>query len=309
MKRQAAFTGKGKLLKGNLHTHSKRSDGGYEPEDVIKEYAERGYDFLAITDHRKYNLKNFAPETGMVIIPGMEFDNTLPTEYGFKCFHTVCIGPTENNGYSQDETMPSGKARDQIEYQSYLDEIHAKNNITIYNHPEWSGTTARDFDRQKGNFAMEIWNSGSDEWHGIDTDAAYGDELLGQGIKIFGIANDDMHFPPQMGRGWSMLNAEKNVDSILSSLREGAFYSSCGPEIYDFYVDGNKAYVECSPASKIRLHSDMHPTKIVRGGDGLITSAEFALDTWPGPYKYVRATVIDENGKHAWTNPIFLDEE
>lgn len=309
MKRQAAFIGEGKLLKGNLHCHTKRSDGSFEPEDAIKGYAERGYDFLAITDHRKYNLKNFAPESGMVIIPGMEFDNTLPTEYGFKCFHTVCLGSIDNNGYSQDETMDRGRARDQIEYQPYLDEIHGKGNLTIYCHPEWSGTTARDFEKQKGNFAMEIWNSGSDEWHDIDKDAAYWDEILGQGIKIFGIANDDMHHPPQMARGWSMVRAEKNVDSILEALKNGAFYSSCGPEIYDFYVDGNKAYVDCSPVKTIRLHSDMHPTKVRRGNDGFITHAEFELDVWPGPYDYVRVTVIDEQGKHAWTNPIFLTEE
>ncbi len=309
MKQQQAFIGTERMLKGNLHCHTTRSDGRIEPAEVIRLYAEKGYDFLAITDHRKYNLENFAPETGMVIIPGMEFDNTLPAEYGFKCFHTVCIGPSgeDGNGYSQDEKLPGGTAKDQLEYQKYLDDIHAKKNLTVYCHPEWSGTGARDFEKQKGNFAMEIWNSGSVEWHDIDKDAMYWDELLGQGIRIYGVANDDMHSHPQMGCGWIMVRADKNINSIFHALEAGAFYSSCGPEIYNFYVDGNVAYVDCSPVKKIRLHSDMHPTKLVKDDSGNLTHAEFALDVWPGLYDYVRATVIDADGKYAWTNPIFLD--
>ncbi len=37
-----------------------------------------------------------------------------------------------------------------------------------------------------------------------------------------------------------------------------------------------------------------------------MTHAEFGVNKG---YKYVRAVVIDKNGKLAWTNPIFLDEE
>ena len=63
MIRQAAFTGNARLLKGGLHCHTTRSDGRGTPEEVIRLHAEHGYDFLAITDHRKYNYRNFAPET------------------------------------------------------------------------------------------------------------------------------------------------------------------------------------------------------------------------------------------------------
>ena len=46
-----AFTSPGRFFKGNIHTHSTRSDGGRVPEDVCKTYREAGYDFLALTDH------------------------------------------------------------------------------------------------------------------------------------------------------------------------------------------------------------------------------------------------------------------
>lgn len=305
MKQQQAFAGTEKMLKGMLHCHTTRSDGADAPDKVIRYYHENGYDFLAITDHRNYNYVNHAPEVPITIIPGMEFDNTFTRENGFRTFHTVCIGPSkeDGNGYSQDEQMPSGTAKDQFEYQSYLNEIHAKNNLTIYCHPEWSSTPARYFDQMKGNFAMEIWNSGCVIENDMDKDAAYWDELLGQGQVIYGVATDDGHAMEQHCNAWVMVRAENELNSILKALENGAFYSSCGPEIYNFYVEDGKAVVECSPAAMIRFHSDKHPTRIMKCGDGTQTRGELDLD---GKYDYVRVTIIDKDGKYAWSNPIFL---
>ena len=93
----------------------------------------------------------------------------------------------------------------------------------------------------------------------------------------------------------------------LAALEKGEFYSSCGPEIYDFYVDEDKVILECSPVSRARLHSDMHPNQVRVDENGNITRAEFTLNHWAGPYDYVRASIVDKDGKQAWTNPIFLD--
>lgn len=306
MKQQQAFAGSEKMLKGGLHCHTTRSDGRGTPEEVIRLHHENGYDFLALTDHRYYNYTNFAPEIPITIIPGMEYDNTFERGKGFRCFHTVCIGPAkeDGNGYDQDQRFDSGKAKDQFEYQPYLDEIHANGNMTIYCHPEWSSTPARYFEKLEGNFAMEIWNSGCVQEDDMDTDAAYWDEILGQGKLIYGVATDDGHAMKNHCCGWVMVRAENNINAILAALKNGEFYSSCGPEIYNFYVDNGVAVVECSEVSKIRFHSDMHPTRIVRSEDGKLTRAEFNIGD---SYKYIRATVIDKDGKYAWTNPIFLD--
>ena len=67
-----------------------------------------------------------------------------------------------------------------------------------------------------------------------------------------------------------------------------------------------KAYIECSGAAKIRLHCDGHPTLIKRSAEGNLTRAEFDLRDWTGTYDYARITVIDKDGKYAWTNPIFI---
>ncbi|MBO7148291.1 MAG: CehA/McbA family metallohydrolase [Clostridia bacterium] len=313
-KQQQAFNGNKKMLKGGLHCHTTRSDGAGDPADVIRLHHKNGYDFLAITDHRNYNYINYAPEVPMTIIPGMEFDSTF--EYngdGFRCFHTVCLGPSkeEGNGFEQDVKLPTGKSTCQEEYQHYLDDIHAKKNITIHCHPEWSNTPARYFDKLEGNVAIEVWNTGAAMGNECDTDAAYWDELLGMGKRLWGVAADDGHGMNGHCKGWVMVNSENNINAILEAIKDGAFYSSCGPEIYDFYIEDGKAIIECSPASRIRFHSDKHTTKVRRGENGaLITRAELELDdTWQKRYEYVRAVVIDENGKKAWTNPIFVDWE
>ena len=49
--RPAAFASSGRWFRGNLHTHSDRSDGMAPAEQVIAAYRSAGYDFLVLTDH------------------------------------------------------------------------------------------------------------------------------------------------------------------------------------------------------------------------------------------------------------------
>ena len=138
MLRQAAFLNPGKaMLKGGLHCHTTRSDGAMPPEEVIRLHGENGYDFLAITDHRRYNFRNFAPDAGVLIVPGMEMDQNLFNRFGM-CFHMVCIGPEEGKGnaYTQDQTFERGEVADQFEYQAVVDEMRKAGNLVIYCHPD-----------------------------------------------------------------------------------------------------------------------------------------------------------------------------
>lgn len=301
MIRQAAFSGTGKLLKGGLHCHTTRSDGKCTPEETFILHKQNGYDFLALTDHRKYNYKNFAPETGITVIPGMEIDGTFDRENGFRTYHTVCLGSDgESNGFNQDEEFFCTDVKTQSDFQKYLDAVTAKNNLIFYCHPEWSGTPARYFEDLKGYFAMEVWNSGCVIEHDIDKNAPYWDEMLGSGHKLWGVAVDDGHQPHHHCKGWVMVNAENNVDAILTALKEGKFYSSTGPVIKDFYIDGDKAYVEAAEeCSKIWFCSDKHPARQFKN----TACAEIDMN---GSYTYIRAVIMDKDGNRAWTNPIFL---
>lgn len=87
--------------------HTTRSDGKGSPEEVIRLHKQNGYDFLALTDHRVYNYKNFAPDADIVIVPGMEMDRNIEGFAGVHCFHTVCLG-TKDSTYAQEQTFPTG---------------------------------------------------------------------------------------------------------------------------------------------------------------------------------------------------------
>ena len=303
MIRQAAFINVGKHLKGNLHCHTTRSDGKGTPEEVIRLYAQNGYDFLALTDHRLYNYDNFAPETNLTIIPGVEVDrNTAAVT--FPCHHIVSIGPQKEagNGFDQNQRFETIPFTNNAETQELLDMLHANNNMTIYCHPEWSGRTARGFEDLQGNFAMEIWNSTSALATGNDRNAAYWDELLAQGKRLWGVASDDGHSMHQHCNGWVRVNSENNVPAILEALKNGAFYASTGPEIYDFYVEDGVAYVNCSEAVEIQFVHLLTPYRLTTGE--ALTSASIKVRTGTD---YIRAVVVDAQGRRAWTNPIFFE--
>lgn len=301
MIRQSAFGGTTKMLKGGLHCHTTRSDGECTPEETLRLHKENNFDFLAITDHRKYNYKHYAPETGITIIPGMEIDGTFDRENGFRTYHTVCIGSDNGtNGFVQDEEFICKDVKTADDFQKYLDAVVAKNNLIFYCHPEWSNTPPRYFENLKGYFAMEIWNSGCAIEHEIDTNALYWDEMLGHGHKLWGVAVDDGHEAYHHCKGWVMVNAENNVDAILDALKNGSFYSSTGPVIKDFYIEDGKAYVKAEgECSRIWFCADKHPAKQFCD----VSEASFDMnDAWT----YVRAVVMDKEGRRAWTNPIFI---
>lgn len=84
----------GKFYKGNLHTHTTRSDGSSEPEETAKRYRQEGYSFLAITDHWVYGVHEELNREDFLIFPGTELDLELPER---KDHHLVSIGLPETN--------------------------------------------------------------------------------------------------------------------------------------------------------------------------------------------------------------------
>jgi hypothetical protein len=301
---QAAFAGGGPLLKGNLHCHTTRSDAISSPETVMRQYAAMGYDFLALTDHRIYNYASYAPDTDLLVLPGMELDAGLPGP-GCHCVHLVSLGPEreKGNGFAQDQRFDSVKAADAAAVLPMLRTIREANNLRMFCHPEWSGNTAQEILALPEIGLMEIWNSGCAVENGLDTHGAYWDELLCGGRKVFGTATDDGHHPYQNGLGYIRVRAEKNPSSILDALRRGAFYASCGPEIYDFYLEDDKAVVLCSPVETIRFRHFRVPY-VERKGPGIMGHQTVPVKNT----NYIRAEVVDAQGRMAWTNPIFLDE-
>ena len=103
-----------------------------------------------------------------------------------------------------------------------------------------------------------------------------------------------------------MVRSENSVPAILAALRDGAFYASCGPEIRDFRVEDGVATVECSPVKQIQFRHLRAPYPMAKAPQGE-TVTRHSVKLRPGT-NYIRAVVMDAQGRRAWTNPIFLGE-
>src|SRR5918994_3698800 len=74
----------------DLHTHSNRSDGTFEPAEVVRLAAERALDVVALTDHDTTDGLAEALATGSVVgvevVPGVEFS----AEFDGNSVHLLC---------------------------------------------------------------------------------------------------------------------------------------------------------------------------------------------------------------------------
>ena len=87
----------------DLHTHSNRSDGTFEPAEIVRRAAERDLEVIALTDHD--TTEGLAEaiaagvELGVEVVPGVEFS----AEYGKTSLHVLCYWPDVANAELQAE--------------------------------------------------------------------------------------------------------------------------------------------------------------------------------------------------------------
>lgn len=294
------FARPGRFFRGNLHCHSTRSDGVLDPAAVATRYREAGYDFLAITDHflekfgwpitdtRPLRTPDFttiigaemhAPKTGLdgkwhILAAGLPFD-FAPTRPG--------------------ENGPDLATR-----------ARAAGAFVAIAHPEWYGLTLEEGRTLTAAHAVEVYNHScwaannrSEGWYLCDG-------LLAEGRRIDAIAVDDAHFEfEDFAGGWVCVKAEAlDPDALVAALREGAYYSSQGPEILDVEMDDDAVRVRCSPAAFVIASGRGAVTERADGPDR--TTARFPLALFRDG-GYLRITVVDADRRRAWTNPIWLD--
>ena len=308
------FQGNGKFYKGNFHCHTTISDGKLSPEETVRVYASKGYDFMAITDHKIYNALTKIGDEPMLIIPGTELDCQFKKQVGDMIIdathHMVCLDPGKNfpgEPCAQGQRFQPVKVADSTEaYRLMRDQLKDRRFVGIYCHPDWSRVELQELLPLEGLAAMEVFNSESNICGDVGGTTTYWDSLLRRGSKILAVASDDSHNLSTMGKGWIQVKAEElTQESIMENFLKGNFYASTGPEIYDFYVEDNKLHVECSPCRKIHL------VRFFRTGStaydengGLLTSATIPFN--PEDLKYIRVVCEDAEGNRAWSNPIFF---
>lgn len=283
------------FYKGNLHTHTTNSDGRRSPEDVVALYAERGYDFLALTDHWKRTVEQAYFFDKMLVLPGIELDYTLPAQV----IHIVGINP--------DERILTTTGRNNGP-QHGIEAIRKAGGRAILAHPAWSLNTPETIVSLYDLSATEIYNSvSSAPWNGDRGDSTgVLDTAAARGALLNTVAADDSHFyTGEEASSYIMIQADElTPEGIVAGLDRGAFYASRGPEFKQIEVTETEIRVQCSPVQRVLFHSDLPYSRgRCQDGDGL-TEAVYTLDRTGRQEHFVRVILVDQDGRRAWANPI-----
>jgi hypothetical protein len=276
-------------LKGNFHTHTTLSDGKSPLADVIAMYRDDNYDFLAITDHRKYWTPPAESDGGMLLMPGQECHVT--DDAGTTDAHVVSLGAR-------------GHISDGPDMQRIIDSIREAGGAAIVAHPRWTYMAYETFAALRGYAAFEVWNGGcSDVARAASSD--YWDWYLSKGLPaVWGVGTDDMHNGDHdFGTGWTWANSAKDPASILDAISRGDCYATSGPRIETIRVDGDTIVLHTSPAKLVKfMASEGRVVKWVEGKN--VRHAEYRPS---GTEIYVRAEVHAHDGTVAWTNPFTIE--
>ena len=301
-----AFTAAGRFWRGNLHTHSTRSDGVLDPDEVCRRYQAEGYDFLALTDH-------FVGRYGYPIVDTQPLrTNSFTTILGAELhsgamangelWHILAVGLPSD--FAPSNTPTFVPVKDQETGPQIAARAVAAGAFVAIAHPQWSGLTLADARSIAAAHAVEIYNTGCDKGCDRPDGFAIADLLLTEGRHLTLIATDDAHFsePDHFG-GWVMVKAPENEpQALLDALKAGHFYSTQGPELRDVRIEDDHLVVECSAVSSIIAIGWGTGAKAVHGHS--LTHGSVPLDRLNNS-PWVRAAVIDAAGKRAWSNPIW----
>ena len=173
------------------------SDSQITPKDLVYYAKKRGLNAVAITDHNQVKgaLKIAKEITNFFIIPGTEVSSAEG--------HIV--------GLNVHEAIPKGLGAN-----ATIDKIHAAGGIAIACHP---------FAIFKGSLQKNV----SGKFDAIETINARAFpfnrscEKAEEVAKMFGlsrVAGTDAHYAPQVGYGYTVIDADLNVESIIKAIVE-----------------------------------------------------------------------------------------
>lgn len=326
--------------RGNTHTHTKFSDDPSDvnapPAEVANWYKQNGYQFVVVTDHEHLTdvqpLNDAYGKNGdFLVLRGQEITQIVADAQqpdGMRHAHV--------NGINTDRLImpipfPTPGVSMAQTYQRNFTEIEHAGGIPQINHPnlQWS-VRLQDLMALRGPFLVEIWNGypssnnlgGADD-KGIASPSAEAlwDSLVSTGKVAWGVASDDAHAyhdfeireSPNPGKAWIVAYAsELNPEAIVDALRQGHFYASTGIQLSHYSSDEKEVSITIQ---RLRDWSELtsttrYVTRFV-GQGGKILAEVSGLSphyAFRGNEQYVRASIIDSDGRRAWTQPVFRDK-
>ncbi|WP_163550034.1 PHP domain-containing protein [Candidatus Frankia nodulisporulans] len=218
----------GRFWRGNLHTHTDRSDGALSPAETARHYRQAGYDFLAITDHFRARFGFPLVDTrdlrteGFTTLIGAEL-HAPRTEFSDE-WHIIAVGlPLGFPRPEPEETGPALARR-----------ARAAGAFIGMAHPAASLLTLADAESLDAAHAVEVHNALA--------------------------ALEDR------GDSWVHVRAVAlDPNELLAALKAGHYYASTGPELHDVELREGQITVRCSPVRRILLTGGVPGKQVLVG--------------------------------------------
>lgn len=314
----------GPFRKANLHSHTTKTDGRMTALEVKEWYKEHGYEIVAFTDHSVYFNYPELKDEHFLPIAGVEtdfcsYDPDFPQKKMISChinFWQECpesplaVYVPETHEYRVDTIN------------AYIEAMKKNGFYCCLNHPGWSMLPGNDIEHIDGLDAVEVYNHGA-EWNnncgnGNIEYAMY----LNSGHRAWAIAADDNHAgiggkdidlthdDDTLG-GWIEISMPAlTVRHFFEAFRNGSFYATQGPKIYDYYIDENrdKIVVRCSPVKNISIKGNhIGLAAHVNSNRNDITYAEFPLAGIRETNQYFRLEIWTTDMKRAFSQPYYFE--
>ena len=301
----------GRWFKGNTHTHTLNSDGDSTPDEVVRWYREHGYEFVVLTDHNFLTSVDslnalLGADQRFVVVRGEEVTDRFESK------------PLHINGLDVASLVPAQGGASVLDVlQRNVDAIRRERGIPHINHPNFGWAVSTDeLAAVKNTRLFEVFN-GHPQVNNLGGGGVPGleemwDAILTRGHLLYGLAVDDAHTFKQPGnpdvagpgRGWVYVRAPKlEARAIVEALDQGEFYASTGVELDVYEQTAERITVAVKPTkySKYRI--------LFIGSGGRIlqeTPAAKASYSIRGNEGYVRAKVVESNGRIAWLQPVMV---
>jgi hypothetical protein len=255
--------------KGNTHTHTVIcGHADTSPEDVVKWYHERDYNFLILSEHNHFidpdSVEMPADQRkDFILIPGQEVTGALSIHTTGMNTRALAAWDMTSAGADEEFTrfkkFPNSEPTQTELMQLHVDAIRDKGGLPILNHPNFSaGVPVDNIRAVEGLHMFELYNGHPAVFNwgkeGHEAVEEKWDMLLTQGMFIYGVSSDDAHTFAEMtpdqsnpGRGWVMVRSRQlTPDAITEAVEDGRFYASSGivlnkvshsREIYDIEIN------------------------------------------------------------------------
>jgi hypothetical protein len=309
--------------RGALHCHSTFSDGQRSPREVLEAYGAAGWDFVSITDHyeAEYDWGVLDPPTGIgpLALRGLELASGPFYDPGTIWINAVGVPPGFGGPHE-----PLDSCRALAEAGAYLTVVHPG-----LNQQRRTDLPALDYVDAVEIYTQSVRGMWPDQGHG----SYYAEALLAEGRRVLLNAADDAHFfhPRDRFVGRVEVQAEElREEAILAALKAGRYYSSTGPRIHSLVVEGERLTIACEPCYSIVCGGDgahWGEAQRVFAAEEAVVETPFAgamvtissrpdhldgetmvasFDLAPFRGSYCRVTVLDDQGRSAWTNPVWV---